>query len=113
MDPDRIRWHLAQAKKNAQAAIDGRSRLGKNWVDDPVTLAGITKLVEVAAEYMGNIPLEIQAKHPKVPWKVMAGMRNVSSHEYHRIDAEIIEQTILVDLPELIVQIDQMLTVVG
>src|ERR1700687_5064610 len=106
MDPDRIRWHLEQAKQNAQAAIDGRARLGKEWTNDPVTMAGLTKLVEGAAEYMGNIPLEIQARHPKVPWKVMAGMRNVSSHEYHRIDPEIIENTIIVDLPGLITQID-------
>jgi len=42
----------------------------------------------------------------------MAGMRNVSSHEYHRIDPETIENTISVDLPELITQIDQMLIVI-
>jgi uncharacterized protein with HEPN domain len=42
----------------------------------------------------------------------MAGMRNLSSHEYHKIDPEIIENTITVDLPELVVQIDQMLTVI-
>ena len=112
MDLDRVRWHLTQAKKNARAAIDGRARLGKDWADDPVTLAGLTKLVEVVAEYMDNIPLEIQAKHPNVPWKAMAGMRNVSSHEYHRIDPETIENTISVDLPELITQIDQMLVVI-
>jgi uncharacterized protein with HEPN domain len=75
-------------------------------------MAGITKLVEVAAEYMGKIPLEVQAKHPKVLWKVMADMRNLSSHEYHRIDPEIVENTVIVDLPELITQIDQMLTVI-
>jgi uncharacterized protein with HEPN domain len=112
MELDRVRWHLAQAKKNAQAAIDGRARFGKDWAADPVTLAGLTKLVEVAAEYMDNIPLEVQAKHPKVPWRAMAGMRNLSSHEYHKIDPEIIENTITVDLPELVVQIDQMLTVI-
>lgn len=75
-------------------------------------MAGLTKLVEVAAEYMGNIPLEGQARHPKVPWKIMADMRNISSHEYHRLDPEIVENTIIVDLPKLITQIDQMLTLI-
>ena len=111
-DPERVRWHLAQAKKNAQDAIDGRARLGNDWMNDPVTKAGITKLVETTAEYMGNIPLEIQAQFPDVPWKAMAGMRNLTSHEYHRLDVEIVESTIEVDLPKLIKQIDQILAAI-
>ena len=111
-DRERLRWHLAQAKKNAQDAIDGRARLGEDWAADAVTKAGITKLVETAAEYMGNVPLEIQVEFPNVPWKAMAGLRNLTSHEYHRLDVEIIESTIDVDLPKLITQIDQMLVAV-
>jgi len=111
-DPGRVRWHLAQAKKDAQDAIDGRARLGKDWAADPVTKAGITKLVETAAEYMGNVPLDIQARFPDVPWKSMAGMRNVASHEYHRLDVDIVESTLEVDLPKLIAQIDEMLAVI-
>ena len=90
-DPERVRWHLAQAKKNAQDAIDGRARLGNDWMNDPVTKAGMTKLVETTAEYMGNIPLEIQAQFP---------------------DVEIVESTIEVDLPKLIKQIDQILAAI-
>ena len=96
-DPERVRWHLAQAKKNAQDAIDGRARLGNDWMNDPVTKAGITKLVETTADYMGNIPLEIQAQFPD---------------EYHRLDVEIVESTIEVDLPKLIKQIDQILAAI-
>lgn len=81
-------------------------------MNDPVTKAGITKLVETTAEYMGNIPLEIQAQFPDVPWKPMAGMRNLTSHEYHRLDVQVVESTIEVDLPKLIKQIDQILAVI-
>jgi uncharacterized protein with HEPN domain len=34
---------------------------------------------------------------------------NLTSHEYHRLDIEIIENAIGIDLPKLITQIDQML----
>ena len=60
-------------------------------MNDPVTKAGITKLVETTAEYMGNIPLEIQAQFP---------------------DVEIVESTIEVDLPKLIKHIDQILAAI-
>jgi uncharacterized protein with HEPN domain len=56
-----------------------------------------------------NDPLKIQAQFPDVPWKPMAGMRNLTSHEYHRLDVEIVDSTIEVDLPKLIKQIDQIL----
>jgi uncharacterized protein with HEPN domain len=108
-DHARVRFHLEQAKKNAQEAIDGRIRLGKDWSADPVTKAGLTKLVETTAEYMGNVPLEIRDQFAAVPWNEMAGMRNLTSHEYHRVDVEVVEATIRVDLPKLVALIDQML----
>jgi uncharacterized protein with HEPN domain len=111
-DRERMRWHLMQAKKNAQDAIDGRERLGGNWAADPVTKAGITKLVESAAEYMGNVPVEVRAQFPEVAWKAMSGLRNLTSHEYHRLDVEIVERTIQDDLPKLITQIDEILAAI-
>ena len=58
---------------------------------------------------MGNVPLQVQARFPDVAWKAMAGMRNLTSHEYHRLDVEIVENTIEVDLPKLVTHIDEML----
>jgi len=49
---------------------------------------------------------------PDVPWKDMAGLRNLASHEYHRLDLEIVETTIALDLPKLIIQIDRMLSAI-
>ena len=72
-------------------AIDGRARLGNNWAADPVSKAG---------------------QFPDVPWKDMAGLRNLASHEYHRLDLEIVETTIALDLPKLIIQIDRMLSAI-
>jgi len=37
---------------------------------------------------------------------------NLTSHEYHRLDVEIVESTIEVDLPKLIKQIDQILAAI-
>ena len=53
-DRERVRWHLTQAKRNALDTIDGRARLGKDWAADPVTKAGITKLVEISAPLVAS-----------------------------------------------------------
>lgn len=42
----------------------------------------------------------------------MSGLRNLTSHEYHRLDVAIVESTIEVDLPRLITHIDEMLAAI-
>jgi len=61
---------------------------------------------------MGNVPLQVQARFPNVAWKAMSSMRNLTSHEYHRLDVAIVESTIEVDLPKLITHIDEMLAAI-
>src|SRR2546425_5949725 len=97
-------FHLEQAKKYAQQAIDGMAKAGDAWRDDPVTAAGITHLAETAAEHMGNIPREVQVKYPDVQWQAMADFRNIASHSYHRVDLAIVEKIVEEDLPTLLPQ---------
>nr|WP_287717404.1 MULTISPECIES: HepT-like ribonuclease domain-containing protein [unclassified Microcystis] len=33
-----------------------------------------------------NIPKEIQSRYPLIPWRLMAGMRNVATHEYFQVN---------------------------
>lgn len=105
----RSAFHLRQARHYAELAVAGLQRQGRKWRDDPVTAAGLTHLVESVAEYMGSIPAEVQARYPAVPWGEMSGFRNISAHEYHNVNLDIVESTIRDDLPKLIEQIDRML----
>jgi len=66
--------------------------------------------VEAVAEYLGHVPEEIRAAHPRVPWKEIAGMRTIAAHAYHQIDERIVDATIVRDLPGLVEEIKAMLT---
>lgn len=109
----RTRWYLEQAKQYAVQAIEGRDRLGQAWAADPVDRAGLTHLVEAVAEYLGHVPEEIRAAHPRVPWKEIAGMRTIAAHAYHQIDERLVEATIVRDLPDLLREIEAMLAGLG
>jgi uncharacterized protein with HEPN domain len=39
-------------------------------------------------------------------------MRTILTHEYHRLDEEIVESTVAIDLPDLVEQIEFILTVI-
>ena len=46
------------------------------------------------------MPLKIQKKYPKIPWKKMYGLRNLISHEYFGIDYEMLWEIASVNLTQ-------------
>ena len=44
---------------------------------------------------------ETKARRPEIPWRQIAGLRDLLAHEYYRIDAAEIESVIKHDLPAL------------
>ncbi|MGB3656039.1 MAG: DUF86 domain-containing protein [Rivularia sp. (in: cyanobacteria)] len=56
-----------------------------------------------------NIPPEIQLRYPNIPWRVVADMRNVMAHEYFQVNQRIVWNTIENNLPELILQLEELI----
>jgi uncharacterized protein with HEPN domain len=48
-----------------------------------------------------------QKQYPSVPWRLMAGMRNVIVHDYFRINNNIVWKTVSEDLPMLREEIEK------
>ena len=53
-------------------------------------------------ELAGNLSDNITARYMKVPWKQIKGMRNIAAHGYEQFDADILWQTLKVELPEML-----------
>lgn len=63
----------------------------------------------IIGEAIRGVPDEIQSRYPLIPWRLMAGMRNVVTHEYFQINLRRVWQTIQEDLPSLIPQLQEVL----
>lgn len=57
---------------------------------------------QVIGEAARRVPIELQARHPEIPWAQMMGMRNVIVHGYDVIRLDIVWRTIQENLPPLI-----------
>ncbi len=52
-------------------------------------------------ELVKNMSEELRLSHKDVPWKAIAGMRDIAAHKYQTLRMEDIYNTVNMDLPDL------------
>jgi len=57
---------------------------------DRRTLYAVTRALEIIGEAAKRIPGDVQARHPNIPWRGMARMRDCIIHGYDTVDAAIV-----------------------
>jgi len=61
----------------------------------------VIRRLEIIGEAVKNILPEVRDKYQDVPWREIAGMRDVLIHEYFGVDLDLTWRVIKRDLPEL------------
>lgn len=69
----------------------------------------IVRHLEIIGEAVRGLTPEFQDRHPGVPWKKLAAMRNVLAHEYFDIDLPEVWAVVESDLPVLRTSVTEIL----
>jgi uncharacterized protein with HEPN domain len=48
-----------------------------------------------------RVPEDFRQRHPEIPWPQIIGMRNRTTHEYARLDYDLVWETLDVSVPQL------------
>jgi uncharacterized protein with HEPN domain len=69
----------------------------------------IIRNLEIIGEATKRIGTPLKSRHPDVPWRVIAGLRDVLIHDYMGVDLETVWNVAQNDIPALKVQIREIL----
>lgn len=61
----------------------------------------VIRRLEIIGEAVKSMPNDFKEKYPEVPWKKIAGLRDIIIHTYFNIDLDITWEIIKKDLPDL------------
>lgn len=74
--------------RDVEEFIQGMSY--EQFAVDKRTVNAVLRSIEVIGEATKNVPDDVRAGYPQIPWKEMAGMRDKVIHFYFGVDKEII-----------------------
>jgi uncharacterized protein with HEPN domain len=85
-----IDWIESYTIEGREAFLQGR------MIQDAVV-----RNLEVIGEATKQLPILLRESYPNVPWKRIAGLRDVLIHDYVRVDPEEVWRVVEQNLPDL------------
>jgi uncharacterized protein with HEPN domain len=100
--------HLSHILKATRRIVAYTENIGQADFDlDFKTQDAVVRQLEVVGEAVKRISPEFRAAHPQLPWRGMAGMRDMLIHQYDEIDFDIVWKTATESIPAVLVELER------
>ena len=80
-----------------------------SFVADRRTVDAVTRNLEIIGEAVKHLPFELTDPFPEIPWRAIAGFRDILAHSYFRTEDSIIWDAAKIHNPVLITTVQVLL----
>jgi uncharacterized protein with HEPN domain len=80
-----------------------------DFLTDPRTQDAVLRKLEIIGEAVKHLSAELRAENNDIPWRQIAGMRDMLIHDYFGVDLELVWNVVERDLPALKLRVDELL----
>ena len=95
----------------ARLAIEFKQEMDKDeFLADIKTQSAILHQLMVMGEAIKRLSMAYREEHPHIPWKVIAGMRDVLIHGYDIVDLDEVWKTVNVDVPQVLPTLEKLIS---
>ncbi len=83
----------------------------EQFISSQMLMRAVGMTVINIGELVKNLTEETRLRHAQIPWKAIAGFRDIAAHKYQTLRMEDVYETVSSDFPELKRQIEQILDI--
>lgn len=110
-DPRVLLQFILECTALIEGYIEGISL--EQFFESPQIQDAVYRRLEVIGQAVKDLPLDVRHRYSEVPWRQIAGMRDVLSHDYLGVDVEITWVTAREHIPVLAGQVERILADLG
>lgn len=107
------RLYLVQMLERAERIFEYTEGGRDRFLHDRKTQDAVLRSFEVMGEAAKRVPESIRIQAPDIPWKRLAGFRDVLIHQYEGVDLGEVWKRVSEDLPPLVQSIEALLRKLG
>ena len=82
----------------------------EDFLIDELLKHAVSMVVINVGELVKNLSDDLRIQHKYIPWKQIAGFRDITAHKYETLNMEMVYYTVVDDFPELKTNIEKILS---